>query len=678
MRNKPQKQTQSTSKSQSSKSQASKPEAKRRGETVEGRISITQKGFGFVLLEGRPDVFVAYEHLGTAMDGDHVRAELFPRTSKKKPAGRVVEVLERSDTPIIGVFRRNDGGGVVFPEDERLPRSLIIPNSAIREFTAGRGAGGRRRDLDNGKIVVARLTSWSDPTKKPEGRIEQVVGDQDEQGMDVKLVALSKGLELEFSSDVTEEVRQIPEPNFRREVKRRSDLRSITCFTIDPESAQDFDDALSLVQLPNGLFELGVHIADVTHFVREGSALDSEAWKRGTSVYFVRTALPMLPERLSNELCSLKPGEERLAYSVRVQLDSLGNIHGHRIEESVIRSRRRYTYRDVEDVIHGKKDKHADTIHLMQMMSQVLRKRREQQGSIDFDLTEKRITLDEEGIPRMVQPAQRLEANRLVEEFMLLANRVVASHVIAESEHRKTSLPFLFRVHETPREEDAQAFLGVIENLGIPYRVGETIEPEDYRNILAIIQNLDFKDFVEKIALYSMTKAIYSTENVGHFGLGFDAYTHFTSPIRRYPDLVVHRLLKRYARRQKPGRTKPLQSFLERTAEHANEMEKRATDAEREYTKLKSMEFLARRVGNLYEGVISGVTSFGLFVELTRYLIEGLVPLSALSDDRYTFDAENYRYVGEETGRIYRLGDRVQVRITNVSVEDRKADFEMV
>jgi ribonuclease R len=646
----------------------------RKAETVEGRISITSKGFGFVELDERPDVFIAYENLATAMDGDRVQAELFARTSRKKPAGRVVKVLERSGKPIIGVFRRTEAGGTVFPEDERLPRSLTISKAAIRKFESGGRGGG----LKSGKVVVARLTEWTDPKKKPTGEIEQVVGDQDEAGMDVKLVALSKGLSLEFPQEVIDEVEKIPEPNFRREAKSRTDLRNLTCFTIDPETAKDFDDAVSLVQLPNGLFELGIHIADVSHFVREGSAVDEEAWKRATSVYFVRTALPMLPERLSNELCSLKPGVERLAYSVRVQLDSLGNIHGHRIEESVIRSSHRFTYREVEDIIHGKKHKYAPTIHLMQMMSQVLRKRREEEGSIDFDLTEKRITLDDEGIPRMVQPAQRLEANRLVEEFMLLANRVVARHVLTEEQHRKGELPFIYRVHETPKEEDARSFLTVIENLGIPYRAGDSIEPEDYRNILSIIQNLEFKDFVEKIALYSMTKAVYSTENLGHFGLGFDAYTHFTSPIRRYPDLVIHRLLKRYARRQKVGRTKPLQKFLERTCEHASEMEKLATDAEREYTKLKSMEFLARRVGNIYEGVISGVTSFGLFVELTRYLIEGLVPLSAIKDDHYTFDADNYRFVGEKTGTVYRLGDRVQVRITNVSVDDRKADFEMV
>jgi ribonuclease R len=653
-----------------------------RTHTIDGPISITSKGFGFVQVQDGPDVFIAYENLGTAMDGDTVQAELFPRTSRKKPAGRVAKVLERSGKPIIGVFRRSDSGGTVFPDDERLPRSLTIPPQAVKKFNAqaggggGQDAGGQR--LENGKVVVARLTAWNDPKKKPLGEIERVVGDQDEPGMDVKLVALSKGLSLEFPEDVLKEAKSIPEPNFRREVRRRTDLRDLTCFTIDPESAKDFDDAVSLVQLPNGLFELGVHIADVSHFVREGSELDKEAWKRATSVYFVRTALPMLPERLSNELCSLKPGVERLAYSVRVQLDSLGNVHGHRIEESVIRSRHRFTYREVEDIIRGKKHKHASTIHLMQMMSQVLRKRREEQGSIDFDLTEKRITLDEEGIPRMVQPAQRLEANRLVEEFMLLANRVVANHVLSEERHHNNRLPFIYRVHETPKEEDARSFLTVIENLGIPYRAGDGIEPEDYRNILSIIQNLEFKDFVEKIALYSMTKAVYSTENTGHFGLGFDAYTHFTSPIRRYPDLVVHRLLKRYGRKQKAGRTKSLGKFLERTCEHSSEMEKLATDAEREYTKLKSMEFLARRVGNIYEGVISGVTSFGLFVELTRYLIEGLVPLSAMAGDHFTFDAENYRYVGENTGKVYRLGDRVQVRITNVSVDDRKADFEIV
>ena len=640
-------------------------------EIVEGSISITSKGFGFVQLDERPDVFVAYENLSTAMDGDTVRAELFARTSRKKPAGRVLEVLKRSEKPIIGVFRRDEGGGTVYPDDERLPRSLSIPKSSLKKSPAG-------GELTSGKVVVAKLTTWTDPQKKPLGVVERVVGDQDEPGMDVKLVALSKGLSLEFPKEVIDEVEKIPEPNFRKELKTRTDLRDLPCFTIDPETAEDFDDAVSLVQLSNGLFELGIHIADVSHFVREGSALDNEAWKRATSVYFVRTALPMLPERLSNELCSLRPGEERLAYSVLVQLDSLGNVHGHRIEESVIRSRHRFTYQQVEDIIHGADNKLAPTVHLMQMMSQVLRKRREESGSIDFDLTEKRITLDDEGIPRMVQPAQRLEANRLVEEFMLLANRVVASHVLNESAHRKSPMPFIYRIHETPKEDDAQSFLSVIENLGIPYRAGESIEPEDYRNILSIIQNLEFKDFVEKIALYSMTKAVYSTENLGHFGLGFDAYTHFTSPIRRYPDLVVHRLLKRYSRKQRAGRTKALASFLDRTCEHASLMEKLATDAEREYTKLKSMEFLARRVGNIYEGVISGVTSFGLFVELTRYLIEGLVPLSAMTDDHYTFDQENYRYIGDKTTKVYRLGDRVQVRIKNVSVDDRKADFEMV
>ena len=652
---------------------------------VTGQLQINAKGFGFVRQEEAPDIFIGYDSLTNAMDGDTVEAIVTEKG--RKPAGKVVGVVERSGRNIVGVFRRTDRGGKVYPEDDRLPSSLVIPAEEVRRIRKGEG-------LKDGQIVVARLTEWSDPAKKPQGTIVDIVGDKDEPGIDLKVVALSRGLPLDFPEDVIREAEKLGDPDIEGEAKRRLDLRGLDCFTIDPDTAKDFDDAVSLRQLPSGLFELGVHIADVSHYVRENSILDTEAWKRGTSVYFVQHVLPMLPERLSNVICSLVPGEPRLAFSVIMRVSSNGEVLSYRIAESVIESKHRFTYEEAEAVIGGKEHRYASAIHLMQMLSQVLRSRRGQRGSIDFDMSEAIIVLDEEGIPRSIKPKERLESHRLVEEFMLLANRVVADHIVSQEKKRKTKIPFVYRIHEKPPESDVRSFLSVVENLGIPYKIDETVEPDDYRNILSIIENLEFKDFVEKIALRSMTKAVYSTENKGHFGLAFDAYTHFTSPIRRYPDLIVHRLLKRYlgwlpaggGEKEKPspkGKRKPpvsgkLQGFLEKTCAQSSDREKIAVSAEREYTKIKSLEFLSRKIGHTYEGVISGVTSFGLFVELSHYLIEGLVPLSEMKDDYYTYDEENYRYTGKNSGTVYRLGDPVKVKILRVSVEDRKADFAFV
>ncbi len=644
---------------------------KKKQQTVTGALSITSKGFGFIRTEQGPDVFISYDHLANGMDGDVVEARLLKKG--RKPSGKIVSIVKRSDRPIIGVFRFTKQGGKVYPEDERLPSSLIVPEKEIKQSSL-------EGELKNGKIVMARLLQWSDPSKKPEGTIEQIIGDKEEPGVDLKVVALSRDLSLDFPQPVEQEAENIPLPEIDSVLTQRTDLRETSSFTIDPETAKDFDDAVSLIQLPSGLLELGVHIADVSHFVPENSKIDKEAWNRGTSVYLVNHVLPMLPEYLSNDICSLVPGKPRLTFSVIVELTSMGEVRNYRIEETVIESKRRFTYKEVEAIINGKEDPFAPTIHMMQMLSQVLRKRREEQGSIDFDMTEQFIDLDDEGIPRTIQPKERLEAHKLVEEFMLLANRTVAEHIVSEEKSRKEKIPFIYRIHEKPAAEDVEAFLSAVSNLGIPYKVGKTVEPDDYRNILTIIENLDFKDFVEKIALQSMTKAVYSTENKGHFGLAFDAYTHFTSPIRRYPDLIVHRLLKRYLKKGR-GRipaSPRLITFLERTCTQSSVMEKRAVGAEREYTKIKSLEFLSRKVGKVYQGVISGVTSFGLFVELSRYLIEGLVPISELRDDFYTFDEQQYRYVGEKTGKIYRLGDRVTVKIKQVSVEDRKADFILV
>lgn len=647
-------------------------------ETVTGKLTITSKGFGFVLNSHGPDVYVSRDNLGTAMDGDIVEAAVFTRGRRDKPAGKIRRVVERSRENIVGVFHRTKEGGRITPEDDRLPAALFVPKDTLRE-------NGLPRAPKNNEVVVARLSEWSDPKKPPVGYITEILGHKDDPGIEMKIVAKSQGLPLEFPKHVLEAANRIRQPKMREQSRRRKDLRKLTCFTIDPDGASDFDDAVSLRQLENGRFELGVHIADVSYYVTAGSTLDDEARLRGNSVYFVQDVIPMLPERLSNELCSLRPDEDKLAFSVIMEVDALGTVHRYSIEETLIRSVRRFTYREVEDIISGKSDTLAPQVNLMQLLSKTLRTRRQDEGSIDFDMTEQSILMDSNGIPREITPKERLEAHRMIEEFMLIANRTVAGH-IAEKNAKQRRLkkggskqtdpwPFVYRVHPEPESRDVREFIDMLTTLGIPYRIEDEVTSSDYRNILSIVANFEFKDFVEKVALRSMTKAVYSTEDLGHFGLAFDHYTHFTSPIRRYADLLVHRLLKQYKSEGRPRNTRELEDEIATVCEQATDREIKAVEAEREYTKLKSMQFLNRRVGNVYEGIVSGVASFGLFVELKDFMIEGLVHVSTMGDERFEQDEERYALVGTKTGSTYRLGDRVTVRIRDVSLDELRAVF---
>jgi ribonuclease R len=644
--------------------------------SITGVLSVNAKGFGFVNVNEGDDIFIPLDNLYTAMDGDRVSAEIVREVPGRKRVGRITTVLEPGIREIVGRFHVKGGVAQVVPTDDRFNRPFDIPQDGIRPTTA---------DVlpAEGELVVVMRGEWVDPANNPQGRIVQILGKPDDPGMDLRVVARNSGLTMEFPGTVDKETASLGALDIKTELGRREDLRDRLCFTIDPESAKDFDDAVSLVQLDNGRFELGVHIADVSHYVREGSALDQEAFDRGTSVYFINAVIPMLPERISNDLCSLRQDEDRLTFSVIMQVDSLGNIHDYRIRESIIRSKRRFSYQEVEDIIHGKENEYGKTIHLMMLLALALRRSREHMGSIDFDIPVPEISLDENGIPFEIRPSERLEANRLVEEFMLAANLTVARH-LARHDGDLPPRPFIYRIHEKPDEKTMREFLDLLERLGLNYKIAGDLESEDYRKILDIIENLEYKDFAEKVALRSMTKAIYSTDNIGHFGLAFDAYTHFTSPIRRYADLVVHRLIKTYAAAEpamEPGGQAVSQDYiatrqkqdvqtlatLRRICDQCSKREIRAVQAEREYTKIKSMEFLAGKIGESYNGVIAGVASFGFFVELTHYLIEGLVHLSELKDDRYEFDKDNYTLTGVTGGKSYRLGDPVRVSIKSVS-----------
>ena len=639
---------------------------------LKGRLSVHAKGFGFVTVKKGTDVFIPLENLLNAMDGDFVSVEIIKKIPKKNPKGKIINILTLHNQEIIGVFKRDQGGGSVVPSDERYTTPITIPQATIGHPMP-----------KNGDFVVVKRTEWDEDTHQFSGKIIDILGKPGNKGMDILMVARNNDLTIPFPKSVTKELTSLADYDIQKEVKNREDFRSVPCFTIDPESARDFDDAISLVQLGNGRFELGVHIADVSHYVIEGSAIDREAYERGTSVYFVNNVIPMLPERLSNDLCSLKPRTDRLAYSVIMEIDSRGIVQHYRIRETIIRSAVRFTYEEVEAIIEGKKHTHAQTLHLMVMLSLILRKEREERGSIDFDISEPAISLDPQGVPYAIRPRERIESNRLIEEFMLVANRIVAQHIASQATKR-VQKPFVYRVHQKPEESSVRSFLELLERMGLKYQLGKELESDDYRKILDIIENFDYKYFIEKVALRSMTKAYYSTKNEGHFGLAFDAYTHFTSPIRRYPDLVVHRLLKFYAQQERDHKkltraeTAELSAKLQETCKHCSHREIRATQAEREFIKLKSMEFLSSKVGESYEGVISGIASFGMFVELSHYVIEGLVHVSELKGDHFDFDKEEYTLTGKNTGKVYRVGDTVKIKIKSVSKEEKRADFLLV
>ncbi|MFP4382713.1 MAG: ribonuclease R [Spirochaetia bacterium] len=633
---------------------------------ITGRLTVNARGFGFVEVPDGNDLFIPFDFLDTGMNGDLVEAEVVRKVKGKNPVGRITGIKKRYRTQIVGIYKRSGKGGTVTPENERLRREITIP--------AGKFRGKDGTAPSDGEAVLVELENWDDPKENPRGRILEVIGSPEKPETDVRLITRRNGIKTEFPPEVLKQAAEIKKPRIKDELKRREDLRKWDCITIDPEKAKDFDDAVSLEQLKNGLFRLGVHIADVSFYVPEGTPLDQSGYERGTSVYLVKDVIPMLPENLSNNICSLRPGEDRLAFSVIMDLDSLGIVRKYRITESVIRSKHRYTYEEVEKVLNGGKDKRAKILHSMMMLSTILRRRREEDGSIDFDISEPVISLDQHGIPFEVRPKERLNAHRLIEEFMLTANVTVARHIL----EKKGNYPFIYRVHKQPEKEDMQSFLELLERLGIAYRITGQLEPEDYRKLLDIIENLEFRDFVEKVALRSMTKAVYSTENKGHFGLAFDGYTHFTSPIRRYADLAVHRLLKKYAAHGNPGKPEKIKQNLQDICASCNEAELRSVEAEREFTRLKSLEFLTGKTGEEFDGIISGVTEFGLFVELTHFLIEGLIHVSELGDDFYEYDRENYQLLGKETGKTYRLGDRVRVRIKTINLKERKADFDLI
>jgi ribonuclease R len=635
---------------------------KPRPTTIEGVLRVNQKGFGFVEVEGfEEDLFVREANMLTALDGDLVLVGLAAKThGDRRREAEVLKVVERRRTQAVGTFRRKGHFAFVVPDDRKLTQDIYVPNESFN--------GAR-----DGDKVVASIDRFDDRKASPEGRVLEVIGASDDPKIRVLSLAMSLDIKSGFPEDVIHEADAIPDEIPKEEIARRVDLREKRIFTIDPVDAQDFDDAIHVAKLPNGNLEVGVHVADVSHYVRPNTALDREAFERGTSVYLVDRVIPMLPEKLSNKVCSLRPHEDKLAYSVVMEVTSQGSVKHYEIGESVIYSHHRFTYEEAQQLLQGGSPDHsfAPDMVAAARLARTLTQKRMRAGSIDFELPEIRVVLDDEGNTVDIIRKDRTEATRLVEEFMLLANRVVAEHI----GKTRNARPFVYRIHEQPDSEKIAQLAEYVRAFGYRLELTEgNVKSKDLNSLLSHVRGAPEEPIIEQAALRSMAKAKYSTRNVGHYGLGFRHYSHYTSPIRRYPDLMAHRLLKHYARN---GQL-PVQELLESQCEHCSGRERVAVEAERESVKLKQVEYVRQHVGEVFAGVVKGVTHFGVFVELSALLVEGMVHVRELDDDYYEYDERRYSLVGRDTGKSYRLGDQVEVQIAAANLETREIDFVFV
>jgi ribonuclease R len=626
---------------------------------VVGRLQVIRSGDGFLRPEevGARDIYISQRHFDSAMDGDRVvaRVEAGIQGPDRGPVGRVVKILERGRPTVVGTFQANRRFGFVTPLDRRIGRDILIPE-------------GHAAEAKSGDVVVVRIQQYADSKRNALGEVEKVLGGMQEPGVDVLAILHGYGLPATFPEEVEAAAAEAGKRFF--EPGEREDLRELMVFTIDPVDARDHDDALSLRPLGDGWYEVGIHIADVAHFVEEGRALDLEALQRGTSVYLVDQVIPMLPHALSSGLCSLTQGEDRLAVSVLVELDTQGTIRSHRFSETLIQCRLGLHYEQVHGVLargESLSPEVDETLRTLDSLASALRRRRKARGSLDFDLPEARVVLDADGAPVDIQKVVQLDSHRLIEDFMLLANEIVAEALLARE------IPTPFRIHEPPAADRIEELRGFLDSVGHGLGGGK-VSPKRLQAILDAVRGRPEETLVSTVVLRSMSRARYAPENMGHFGLASEAYLHFTSPIRRYPDLVTHRAVKEVLIRG--GRIpERWTAALADVCDQASDRERVAQQAERDSIEMKKIEFMRRHLGDEFEGTIAGVTAFGFFVLLDRVFVEGLVHVSTLGDDYYTFVQEAYALVGERNYRRFRLGDRVRVQVVRADKEERKIDF---
>lgn len=634
---------------------------------IEGVFESNQRGFGFVRVEGEEDIFIPESFVHGAMHTDKVRVKITEGArGGQRREGEIVKIIERGTNEIVGIYRKSKSFGFVIPDNMRFTKDIYVPEE-------------RSKGAVTGHKVVVKITDFGGKGKKPEGIVTEIIGHINDPGTDILSVVKAFGIPMEYPKEVLRQVEDMPDEVPEADKAGRMDLRSWQMVTIDGEDAKDLDDAVSITK-KDGIYTLGVHIADVSNYVTEGSPLDVEALKRGTSVYLVDRVIPMLPHKLSNGLCSLNAGVDRLALSCIMDIDEKGKVVGHKIAETVINIDRRMSYTAVKKILA---DNDEETImeyeelvpmfKMMEKLAKILRDRREQRGSIDFDFPESKIYLDEKGVPVDIRPYERNVATRIIEDFMLIANETVAEDYFWQE------LPFVYRTHDTPDPEKMIKLGMFISNFGYGIKsTGSQIHPKEIQKLLGRIEGTPEETLISRLTLRSMKQAKYATVSTGHFGLAANYYCHFTSPIRRYPDLQIHRIIKENLRGKLNGkRIDHYEDILTEVADESSRLERRAEEAERDTDKMKKVQYMSKHIGEEFEGVISGVTQYGMYVELPN-TVEGMVHISNMRDDYYRYDEEHYELVGERTGRRYKLGQTVKVLVEDTDKLARTIDFSIV
>jgi ribonuclease R len=626
---------------------------------ISGTLTLVNGGsYGFVVTDDKAqsDIFISQRNLGTALQGDKVEISLFAKQRGKNLEGEIINVISRNKNEFIGTLKKSKSFYFVQPQVKEMHRDIYVPKEHLN------GA------VDGDRVVVNSI-EWSSPLLNPEGKIKEVLGKSGSYETEIVSIAREFDLPYKFPDSVISESEKIPLAIPESEIKTRLDLRNKNVFTIDPEDAKDFDDAVSIEKLENGNWNVGVHIADVSHYIDKSSDIYEEALNRGNSVYFVGKVIPMLPERLSNNICSLVPYEDRLTFSVIFEMTGQGKIVSYIISKTVINSKKRFSYEGAQEILDKKKGDFYDELFQLNKIAKNLRKTRMKNGSINFNTPEVKFELDDNGIPLNITIKKLLDTNNLIEEYMLLANQTVTKHVNSDNQGY---FPFIYRVHDLPDTEKITEFARFVKSLGFSFDPNAVNKSKQFQILFDNVKDTEEEAIINEVAIRSMAKAFYSTNNIGHYGLGFSYYSHFTSPIRRFADLAVHMQLFRYL-------NKKLTLFdnkkLEKICEHISAQERKAVNAERHSVKLKQIEYLRNKIGYEFFGVISGITNFGFFVQLKHNLSDGLVRLSDLDDDYYIYDEKKYSLVGKRTKKTYRLGDKVNVKVARVDSEKKEIDF---
>jgi ribonuclease R len=631
------------------------------GEELTGVIDVARSGDAFVTIEGKSkDFFIHRKNTNHAFDGDTVNLMRLHKPNSGRPEGIITSVVKRARTHFIGVVERINDTCFVIPDNTGIKADFYVPEA--------RSMSAKHKDK-----VVVELADWRPKDKNPIGHITEILGNAGSNDVEMKSILVENGFFTAFPQKVLEEAENLEFEVSEEEKKKRRDFSKIPTFTIDPADAKDFDDALSFRILENGWYEVGVHIADVSHYVAEHSALEKEAFKRATSVYLVDRVAPMFPERLSNIICSLRPNEDKCCYAAVFQLDEKAHVKDVWFGRTVIHSQKRFSYEDAQEILEGKEGVFKEELLKLNELAHILRRERFKNGSIGFEAPETKFKLDDNGKPIGVYVKERKDAHLLIEDFMLLANKAVATY-IGKERNKNGKTPFVYRIHDLPNEEKLIDFQLFAQKFG--YKIQFDNPKQIARELNRLMQEIEGtpeQAVLQQLAIRCMAKAIYTTNNIGHYGLGFEFYTHFTSPIRRYPDVMVHRLLDKILHDKKL----PTQDELEYQCKHSSERERAANDAERSSVKYKMAEFMLDRIGEHFEGVISGVKNWGIYVELPQYNCEGLVRVETMRDDVYVFDERKMRMLGRRSDKIYQLGDKVEVTLTGVDIEKKTIDFEL-